>query len=257
MPLRIAIIGAGICGLSTAIALQRLGHAVTVFEKSTFAADMGAAINLAPNGLRVLAALGFDLERASANQMQVFESVDGYTLATLASVHQHDAEASYGAGFVSIHRADLHYELLRLVRSRGAPPVDLRLGTAVEVVAVPPPPPAGARRRRQSAGIMLAAVRRVSDGAIDGGFDLVLGADGIHSATRALVLGPSDNAAGTTNMRAFRFTIPTPDLLAADGVRRLREWKAAGTTVIADTAERERERHMVWYACRRYVGIHP
>lgn len=251
MPLRIAIIGAGICGLSTAIALQRLGHAVTVFEKSTFAADIGAAINLSPNGLRVLASLGFDLERARATPMQVFESVDGYTLNKLESVHQDDAEARYGAGFISIHRADLQHELLRLVH-RGfpgihGPPVDLRLGTAVEVV---PKIPTG----RQSGGMF--AVRRVHDGVIDSGFDLVLGADGIHSATRTLVLGPSDNATGTTNMMAFRFTIPTSELQAADEMKRLREWKSAGTTVIADTAERKRERHLVWYACRGYVDIH-
>lgn len=242
MPLRIAIIGAGICGLSTAIALQRLGHAVTVFEKSTFAAHMGAAINLSPNGLRILSSLGFDLERARATPMQVFESVDGYTLNRLDCIYQDEAEARYGGAFMSIHRADLHDELLRLVRrvpGVDKHPVDLRLGTAVQVVV-----PNG----RESAKML--AVQRVSDGAIDSGFDLVVGADGVHSTTRKLVLGPSDIAI-TNNMRAFRFTIPTPELQAAEGMQSLREWKASGTSVISDTAEREKDRHLVWYACRR------
>lgn len=79
--MNIIIVGAGIAGLSTAIALRRAGHTVQVcilylqvtisdnyqiFEKSHFAAEIGAAVSLAPNGVLVLQALGFDFARANA-----------------------------------------------------------------------------------------------------------------------------------------------------------------------------------------------
>ncbi|GMF77528.1 unnamed protein product [Aspergillus oryzae] len=48
-PLQIVIIGAGIAGLSAAIALSKQGHHVTVLEKSKFARETGAAIHVPPN----------------------------------------------------------------------------------------------------------------------------------------------------------------------------------------------------------------
>lgn len=236
MPLKIAIIGAGIGGLSSAVALQKLGHFVTVFEKSKFASEIGAAINLSPNGIKILTSLKFDFERARACPMRIFECLDGYTLETLTSLDQEHAEARYGCGFMSVHRADLHNELLRLIITDGQNPIDLRLGTAAEVM------PTHQKN--------IFAVRQLIDGTVLEA-DLVICANGIHSDTRKLVLGTSTKPC--LNMRAFRFTIPTADLDVVDDLARLREWKSAGTTVIADTKLTESERHLVWYACRGYV----
>ncbi|KAI1631313.1 hypothetical protein F4809DRAFT_632790 [Biscogniauxia mediterranea] len=59
-PLKVGIIGAGIGGLSAAIALRRAGADVEIFEKSTFKDEVGAAITITPNGARILESWGLD-----------------------------------------------------------------------------------------------------------------------------------------------------------------------------------------------------
>ncbi|KAI1746717.1 putative salicylate hydroxylase [Xylaria castorea] len=258
MHLRIIIIGAGVGGLTSAIALRRMGHSAMsltntsnlygkIFDRSMFASELGAAISLSPNGARVLASLGFSFERAEACPMPVFESVDGYTLERLVSVNLEDAVEKYGFGYMSVHRVDLHSELLRLASEHGQCRIDLRLGITAEAIC--------------TADRDVLAVR-TSDGEIIEA-DLVIGADGIHSMTRNVVLERTASSAGCLrNMEAFRLTIPTETIEASDDIAYLRNWKSAGTTVIADTAEIAGERHMVWYPCRRgklhnIVGVCP
>ena len=54
MPLKILIVGAGLVGLSSAIALAREGHDVQVFEKSRFTSEVGAAFHILPTAWKVL-----------------------------------------------------------------------------------------------------------------------------------------------------------------------------------------------------------
>ncbi|KAJ3468957.1 hypothetical protein MRS44_003022 [Fusarium solani] len=61
-PLRVAIIGAGIGGLSAAIGLRRQGHQVDLYEKSSFAVELGAGIHLTPNGNGILRRWGIFAE---------------------------------------------------------------------------------------------------------------------------------------------------------------------------------------------------
>ncbi|KAI0544558.1 putative salicylate hydroxylase [Xylaria curta] len=235
MPLRVIIIGAGVGGLTSAIALRRIGHSVTIFDKSMFTSEIGAALSISPNGARVLASLGFSFEKAEACPMPVFESVDGYTLERLVSVDLEDAAERYGVGYMSVHRVDLHNELLRLASEHGQCRIDVRLGITAEAI---PTADRDVFAVRISSGEILEA-------------DLVIGADGIHSMTRNMVLGRIVSSAGCLcDMEAFRLTIPTETIEAADDISYLRNWKSAGTTVIADTAEMAGERHMVWYPCR-------
>lgn len=62
--LEIGIIGAGIAGLTAAIALAHAGHNVDIYERSRFAYEIGAAISLAPNAARVLSHYDFNFHRA-------------------------------------------------------------------------------------------------------------------------------------------------------------------------------------------------
>ncbi|KAK0822319.1 hypothetical protein LTR03_018226, partial [Friedmanniomyces endolithicus] len=59
-PLDILVIGAGIAGLSAAIALGKQGHRVVILEKSAFLREAGAAIHLPPNCTALLKWMGVD-----------------------------------------------------------------------------------------------------------------------------------------------------------------------------------------------------
>ncbi|KAI8633675.1 putative salicylate hydroxylase [Xylariaceae sp. FL1651] len=237
MPLRVIIVGAGIGGLCTAVALQQAGHSVQVFEKSRFIGNVGAALLLTPNGERVLSALGFDFERAQADEMTCWEIWDGITLSTIGRTDLSNAREEYGATLHTIHRADLHRELLCLTSH-----LDVKLGS--KVITVDP-----------TLGVI-----QLEDGSKLGA-DLIIGADGVNSVLRNAIVGVEHSAgARPSGMNAFRFMINTSDLEQDEHFHKLKTIKGRGSSVFADTAS-QTERHLVWYDCQRgqlqnFVGIH-
>jgi 2-polyprenyl-6-methoxyphenol hydroxylase-like FAD-dependent oxidoreductase len=68
--LKVLIVGAGIGGLTAAIALRKQGHCVQIFEQSRFATETGAALHLAPNANGILRRLGIFSEDFGANLTQ-------------------------------------------------------------------------------------------------------------------------------------------------------------------------------------------
>ncbi|MGI4983576.1 MAG: FAD-dependent urate hydroxylase HpxO [Janthinobacterium lividum] len=82
-PLDVIVIGAGMGGLSCALALQRQGHSVRVFERTAELRPIGAAISIWPNGVKILRALGLGaaIDAAAGNMTRMsYRDRDGMLL---------------------------------------------------------------------------------------------------------------------------------------------------------------------------------
>ncbi|QUJ77522.1 FAD-dependent monooxygenase [Sulfitobacter albidus] len=186
------VIGAGVGGLACALALARRGVAVTVLERAQALREVGAGIQISPNGLVVLRALG--LERA----LRARRAVEGQ--AVILRDHARGDEVARldlgllpsGQSYLFAHRADLIEVLARAVREAG---VTLRLG--VEVTDVVPGD--------------LPSVLCADETSLRA--ELVVGADGIHSRTRRVLNG--EDAAEFTGQVAWRATVRGVDHPAA------------------------------------------
>jgi salicylate hydroxylase len=186
------IIGAGLGGLTTALALQRAGWRVRVCEQATELGDVGAGITLSSGASRGLASLGVGPALLAAS----------LPVPNIAFVHHRSGELLAGAltagpaperGFDTprhIHRADLHAILLAAVRDLDAAAVI----TGQRLVTVE----AGGSH----------AIARFADGSAQEA-QLLIGADGVRSAVRAALFDPSPpQFAGQI---AFRCLIPIAD----------------------------------------------
>ncbi len=188
---QIAIIGAGIGGLTAALALAHAGHKVEIFERAASLHEAGAGVQLSPNASRVLHHLG--LEEAlrphvfvpQATEFRHYKSGAMLATAPLGAA----VEAAYGAPYYHIHRGDLQRVLLDAVDATNAV---MHSGCAVTGVA------------SDDDGVTL----RADDTAHRA--DTVIGADGIHSATREALWG-ADAPRFTGNV-AWRFLVPTESL---------------------------------------------
>jgi salicylate hydroxylase len=124
----VAIVGAGITGLTTAISLRRSGHRVTIYERSSLNNEIGAAINVPPNVGRFLLPMGLDPVRFGFVNSQGLYFMSPSTLEELVSNdHSHDAEL-FGAPLYYAHRVDLHESLKHLAIEPNGPgkPVEIR-----------------------------------------------------------------------------------------------------------------------------------
>ncbi|MEV7441869.1 FAD-dependent monooxygenase [Streptomyces sp. NPDC091204] len=156
------VAGAGIGGLTAAVALHRRGWRVTVCERAPGPTAVGAGIVLAPNALRAFDAIGFDVTRAVGRAVPAamgLRRVDGRWLSRADTAA---LAARYGGPPLAVHRSALADAL-----AAALPEGTVRYGVAVDSVA----------------GADGSPVVRTSDGDL-GGADLVLAADGIHSPLR-------------------------------------------------------------------------
>src|SRR5690606_36499424 len=156
----IGICGGGMGGLAAAIALNKLGQRVVVFEQAPQFGRVGADINLTPNAVRALDGLGVgDALRETAARPAFRISRDGYTGEETSRLAMSSAaEEKYGAPQLTMHRVDLLMALERAV------PTDcIRLGKK-------------AARIEQADGTINI---EFTDGTTEV-VDALVGADGIH-----------------------------------------------------------------------------
>lgn len=181
---RIAIVGAGIGGLVVAACLKRLtGARVEVFEQAQHFTRVGAGIMLAPNASKILAAIGARpaLERTAVT-LTMLQNRTWDTGETLFDLELGPAaEERYGGPFLLAHRGDLHTALLDVVDEK-----TIRRGR--ELV--------GIRNHDDRVELSFADGSR-------GSFDLVIGADGVHSTVRqSLLTAQPANFTGRVAYRA-------------------------------------------------------
>ena len=115
----VIVVGGGIGGLAAAYGIAKLGKKVTVLEQAPQFGEVGAGLQLGPNGLRALDALGV-LEEVY--KLGVFPRrhvfMDALGGNELSAVQFGDAfERSFGYPYIVIHRSDLHTVLLKACQS--------------------------------------------------------------------------------------------------------------------------------------------
>ena len=171
MSKKIVVAGAGIGGLCAALALAKRGFNVAVYEQSSQLCEVGAGLQLSPNAMHVLQALGIaDQVKAKAFRPQSAVMRHYQTGKTYFTVHLGDAATQkYAADYLHIHRADLHSILLRACEEMK---VSIYLGQAIQ----------GYQQTLQNLTIQLESGESLAA-------DLLIGADGIRSKVQACMLG--------------------------------------------------------------------
>jgi len=189
----IAVVGAGVAGLATALACARAGHRVQVFEQVREFAPVGAGIQLGPNATRVLHDLGLESAvRAVAAfpaELQVRSGIDARLLGVLPLGKQ--AQTRYGAPYATLARADLHHILLTALEAHTQ--ASLYLASHIDSAQQD----SGAVQFRTADGM----VRRV---------ECMAAADGLWSKLRSQVL--YDTPPDATGHIAYRALVPQADL---------------------------------------------
>jgi len=170
--LRVLVAGAGIGGLTLAVALRRAGASVRVFERAPRVEPVGAGIVVQPNAMLALRSIDPALEQAvaAAGQPCVRGAIKADSGAVLSSTDLGAIARLAGAPMIGIHRHRLHETLLEALGEG-----HVSLGAA-------------ARGCREEGGEVILEL----EGGDEARGDVLVGADGLRSAVRAHVLGPDE-----------------------------------------------------------------
>jgi salicylate hydroxylase len=182
---RILIAGAGLGGLTAALALLKKGFDVEVFERASDLKEVGAGVQLAANGSRVLQELGLDAElrsigtELSGKEIRLWNTGRAWNFLDLGAT----SIERYGAPYLTLHRADLHDMLVRAVRREK--PDAIRLNASA----------AGFEQSGDAARLILDKGEAIAG-------DALIGADGVHSKIRQALFG--EDRATFTGCMAWR-----------------------------------------------------
>ena len=208
------VVGAGIGGIAAAVALGRQGIQVRVLEQESDIGELGAGIQLAPNALRVLDSLGaLDSvyeQAVSPPAITMRDAKSGEVLTRL----EIDSEflGRYGYPYIVTHRSDLHAALVAAARATGM--VEIQAGA--RVVGIVQPSSDQVEVTLESGTVI--------------GAPAVVGADGLHSATREYVTGGDELVyAGDF---AYRGTVPYDAIPEREGKDEVTWWVGPGMHLI-------------------------
>lgn len=210
----IAIVGAGLGGLTAALALAQRGFKVDVYEQAVALGEIGAGLHISPNGMHVMRALGLGdaLDAVAARPRSI--ATQHYASGDVNFENLFDDEfiTRFGAPFYSFHRADLHALLTRAAHASDAIKIHLdhRLVDLVEL----------------SEDVTLKFANGTEVAA-----DAAVGGDGVHSIIRQRLHG--DVSTEFTGHVAYRGMVAAEDIDAASIAGRLNIWVGPGKHVVA------------------------
>ncbi|KAH6870838.1 hypothetical protein BKA58DRAFT_316469 [Alternaria rosae] len=185
-PLSVGVIGGGIGGLSTAIALRRAGHSVTIYERNDFAGEAGASVSCAANGTRWLHEWGVDVEKGDPVVLKKLINRDWTTGEPVSVYDLDDYEERWGYVYNMFHRQYMHKMLMdcALQEEGAGTPVKLLVNHPCQSIDIP-------------TGLI-----KFSNGS-SAQHDLIIGADGIGSVTRKIIgLNPEKRPAESSCLHA-------------------------------------------------------
>ncbi|EXJ78896.1 hypothetical protein A1O3_08396 [Capronia epimyces CBS 606.96] len=192
---QIIVVGAGLGGLGAAVSLLLAGHDVQVFEAASAIAEVGAGIQVLPNSSRILQSWGMRemlLQYATAPS---HVNMLGWKGNLISSMNTTESASKYpGTFYWDFHRANLHKALLERAVELGAV---VKVNARVIDVKV--------NQHGETATVSL-------DTGEEFVTDLVVGADGINTQLREMLLGKADPPALTGDL-AYRLLLSTKEML--------------------------------------------
>ena len=213
----IVVAGAGIGGLTAALALAAKGFRIVVLEKATRLEEVGAGLQLSPNASRILIDLG--LEAALAPRLIVPDAVSVMSARSGREIGciplGEAARFRYGTPYWILHRADLQAALLAHVRDN--PDIDLRLGAQFEDIATYPKGVTVVQRKGNA---------RQQDTAL-----ALIGADGVWSTVRHHLFPQVQPQ--FSGLIAWRGTIDATQLPREYTARRVQLWMGPQAHLVA------------------------
>lgn len=185
----VAVAGGGIGGLAVALSAAAKGHHVVVCERNADFAELGAGIQLAPNGMHALERLGLaaDVGRIAVpvGELRFMDGVSGEHVVSMPLDERY--RARFRNPYVVVHRGELYGLLLRACRDSDR--IELR----------PSSPVTGYAHAGRQVRVLLGAGAELLA-------DALVGADGLHSAVRAQLVG--DGGPRNAGITVYRSIVP-------------------------------------------------
>jgi 2-polyprenyl-6-methoxyphenol hydroxylase-like FAD-dependent oxidoreductase len=219
--LSIAIVGAGMGGLTAAATLRQAGFQVQVYEQAQRFERIGAGIQMMPNSMKVLRRIGVE-ERLHRAAFQPYSHLNREWDTGRVTRELPMPESLFGAPYLCMHRAELHDALLAAL-----PGNLIQLGR--KLVGI-----------EQNGG----EVTLIFENGTRASADAVVGADGVHSLVRDFVVGP--DAPIHKGRIAYRAVFPSALMNGLDvGCSRTKWWGPGRHIVIYYTTAARSELYFV------------